>query len=227
MKMKLHFEKNYLVVYEWSVEDRGRLTERQTCKLSKNTSIINVGLWMEWSSLTRYSDVIMSMMASQIISVSIVFATICSGADQRKHQSSVSLAFVKGIQRSSVDSPQKGPVTWKIFPFDDVIMKSINSSSVIDNSNTILWAGHVHHRNSTGYTESIVQKKAYQQTLKSATIFCHISSAMLNNSLIQEKVFEIFQHCACWWPSTIRCKDICRHNIEESWVSYTYSFSTW
>ena len=45
-----------------------------------------------------------------------------TGADQRKLQSSVSLAFVRGIHRWSVDSPHKGPVTRKIFPFYDVIM---------------------------------------------------------------------------------------------------------
>ena len=44
------------------------------------------------------------------------------GADQRKHQSSVSLAFVRGIHRWSVNSPHKGPVTRKIFSFDDVIV---------------------------------------------------------------------------------------------------------
>ena len=43
-------------------------------------------------------------------------------ADLRKHQSSVSLAFVQGIHRWPVNSPHKWPVTWKMFPFDDVIM---------------------------------------------------------------------------------------------------------
>ena len=42
--------------------------------------------------------------------------------DQRKHQSSASLAFVWGIHRWPMNSPQKGPVTRKMFPFDDVIM---------------------------------------------------------------------------------------------------------
>ena len=64
----------------------------------------------------------MSAIASQITGVSIVYSTVCSGADQRKHQSSASLAFVRGIHRWPVDSPHKGPVTRKIFPFDDVIM---------------------------------------------------------------------------------------------------------
>ena len=45
-----------------------------------------------------------------------------SGADQRKHQSSALLAFVRGIHRWSVNTPDKGPVTRKIFPLDDVIM---------------------------------------------------------------------------------------------------------
>ena len=52
----------------------------------------------------------------------IVYSTIYSKADQRKHQSSASLAFVQGIQRWPVNSPHKRPVTQKMFPFDDVIM---------------------------------------------------------------------------------------------------------
>ena len=69
----------------------------------------------------HYSDVIISVMASQITSVSFVCPSICSGADQRKHQSSASLTFVRGIHRWPVDSPHIGPVTQKMFPFDDVL----------------------------------------------------------------------------------------------------------
>ena len=65
-------------------------------------------------------------MASQITGVSIVYSTLCSCADQRKHQSSASLVFVWGIHRWPVNSPHKGPVPRKIFPFDDVIMKRQN-----------------------------------------------------------------------------------------------------
>ena len=53
----------------------------------------------------------------------IVYSTFYSGADQRMHKSSASLAFVKGIHRWPVNSPQKGPVTRKRFPFDDVILR--------------------------------------------------------------------------------------------------------
>ena len=71
----------------------------------------------------HYNDVIMSMRASQITSVLSVYSNACSGADQRKHQNSASLAFVRGIHQALVNSPHEGPVTWKMFPFDDVIMK--------------------------------------------------------------------------------------------------------
>ena len=64
----------------------------------------------------------MRAMAAQITSFAIIYATVYSGADQRKHQSSASLAFVRGINRSPVNSLYKGQVTRKIFPFDDVII---------------------------------------------------------------------------------------------------------
>ena len=41
----------------------------------------------------------MSMMASQITSLLIVYSAVYSGTDERKHQSSASLAFVRGINR--------------------------------------------------------------------------------------------------------------------------------
>ena len=61
--------------------------------------------------LTHYNDVIMGAITSQITSL-----------NQRKHQSSASLAFVRWIHRGPVNSPHKWPVTRKFFPFDDVIM---------------------------------------------------------------------------------------------------------
>ena len=61
--------------------------------------------------------------------VTIVCSTVCSGADERKHKSSASLVFVRGIHRWPVVSPHKGLVTRKMFPFDDVIM--INEAMVL------------------------------------------------------------------------------------------------
>ena len=79
--------------------------------------------------ITHYSDFIMGVIASQITSLTIVYSTVYSDVNQRKHLSSASLAFVRGIHRSPVNSTHKGPVTRKMFPFDDVIMANGNSSS--------------------------------------------------------------------------------------------------
>ena len=73
-------------------------------------------------------------MASQITSLTIIYSTVYSGADQRKHQSSASLAFVRGIHRGPVNSLHKGPVTRKMSPFDDVIMGRAKTAFV-DNEN--------------------------------------------------------------------------------------------
>ena len=70
----------------------------------------------ECCGICHYSDVIMSSLTSQITSVSIVYSTVNSGADQRKLQSSASLAFVRAIHRWPWASNAV------MFPFDDVIM---------------------------------------------------------------------------------------------------------
>ena len=72
--------------------------------------------------LLHYDDVIMTMLASQITSLAVVYSIVYSGVNQRKHQSSASLAFVREIHRGPVNFPHKWPVTRKMFPFDDVIM---------------------------------------------------------------------------------------------------------
>ena len=59
---------------------------------------------------------------SQITSVSFVCSTVRLGADQRKHQSSAPLAFVRGIHQWPVASLHKRPITRKMFPRDGVIM---------------------------------------------------------------------------------------------------------
>ena len=79
-------------------------------------------VWRHCDAISHYNDAIMIVMASQITSLTIVYSTVYSGTDGRKHQRSASLAFVRGIHRWPVNSPHKGPVTRKMFPFDDVIM---------------------------------------------------------------------------------------------------------
>ena len=65
----------------------------------------------------QYSDVIMSAMASLITGVTIIYPTVCSGADKKKLR-------VTGLHERNwlVNSPHKWPITRKMFPFDYVIM---------------------------------------------------------------------------------------------------------
>ena len=85
----------------------------------------------------------MGAIASQITSLTIVYSTVYSDADQRKHESSASLAFVRGFHRGPVNSPYKWPVTRKMFPFDDVIMSC--------------WLSNVFPSNDLGFSADIVR----------------------------------------------------------------------
>ena len=85
---------------------------RLSCTILSNWYVFITSRWRHQSA-----------MAFQITSLTIVCSVVYSGADQWKHQSSASLAFVWGIHRWPVNSPHKWPVPWKMFPFDDVIMK--------------------------------------------------------------------------------------------------------
>ena len=91
--------------------------------LQQSIGTYNISIWYDNLSLElsleadyyHYSHVIMGAMASQITSLMIVYSTICSDADQRKHQTSASLDFVRGIHRGQVNYPHKGPVTRQCF----------------------------------------------------------------------------------------------------------------
>ena len=100
----------------------------QKCGTCWKTIVYIVLNNVELFNWSHYGVVIMSAMASQITDVSIVCSSIGWGTDQRKHQSSASLAFVSGNHRWLADSPHKGPVPQKMFPFGDVIMKSASLS---------------------------------------------------------------------------------------------------
>ena len=88
----------------------------------------------------HYNDAIMGTIASQITSLTSVYSTVYSDADQRKHKSSATLAFLRGIHRGPVNI---WTVTRKMFPFDDVIMcitsrtlaSYIPAASLLENEN--------------------------------------------------------------------------------------------
>ena len=64
---------------------------------------------------THYCDVIMTSVASQITSLAVVYSIVYSDADERKHQSSASLAFVRGIHRDRWIPRTKGQSRGKCF----------------------------------------------------------------------------------------------------------------
>ena len=72
--------------------------------------------------LVHYNAVMMGAIASQITSLTIVDSTVYSDADQRKRQSSTSLAFVRGIHRwpCSTDQLENTPKTWDIDFYSDL-----------------------------------------------------------------------------------------------------------
>ena len=110
---KLHTVKSNSPICYWSNQSK-----------AKHTKLL-IGDESEMNSNAHYDDVIMTMLASQITSLTVVYSIVYSGVNQRKHQSSASLAFVREIHRGPVNFPHKWPVTRKMFPFDDVTMKFI------------------------------------------------------------------------------------------------------
>ena len=84
--------------------------------LSCGTNIAMTSQWARWRLKNPASP---------------LFTIVYSGTDQRKHQSSASLAFVRGIHRRPVNSPPKWLVTRKKFPFNDVIMTESAQATVL------------------------------------------------------------------------------------------------
>ena len=101
--------------FRWNFQDGSEIIQ-----------VTSVPMGMDHHLDLHYNNAIMSAMVFQIIDVLIFFSTVCSGADQRKHQNSTSLAFVRGIHRWPVDSSHKGPVARQMYPFDDVIMRNVS-----------------------------------------------------------------------------------------------------
>ena len=110
----------------WMIWDTTEQTDRQPGRQTHRVEGYGQRYHLPWpcniSRLTHYNDEMMSAMASKITSVSIAYSTVYSVADKKTHQSSTSLAFVRGIHRWPVNFPHKGPVTRQMFPFAYVIM---------------------------------------------------------------------------------------------------------
>ena len=99
--------------------------------------------------ISHYDDVIMTARASQIISLTTIFWIVYSGPDQRKQQSSASLAFVRGIHRWPVNSPHKGPVTRKMMKSSWITYKNVKAVKVLGSRHYLF---HMWYRYITVYT---------------------------------------------------------------------------
>ena len=82
---------------------------------ASETRVFHYTWWTLHTRIYHYNDVIMTMMASQITSLMTVYSTVYSDADQIKHQSSASLAFVWGIHRDRWIPRTKGQLRGKCF----------------------------------------------------------------------------------------------------------------
>ena len=123
----------------------------------------------------------MGEMASQITSLASVYSTVYSGADQRIHQSSVSLAFVRRIHRWPVNSPHQGPVTRKVFPFwwrhhklcmiwlKKRLVPNYNKPKIARTICIMFWLYCTLCNNNTTHTDHYAQQLTFQQRYKSAT----------------------------------------------------------
>ena len=85
--------------------------------LLSNLEACSLAVLLPWTNHlpSHYNDVIMTTMASQITSLKVAYSTVYSDADQRKHQSSASLAFVWGIHRDRWIPRTKGQLRGKCF----------------------------------------------------------------------------------------------------------------
>ena len=152
---------------------------------SKDLVLSTVG----WVITKHYSDVIMGAMASQIISLTIVYSTVYSGTDQWKYQSSASLAFVRRIHRWPGNSPQKWRVTLKMFSFDDVIVNAcfLRFSAILDSIIKILTRGMFKCRNCPNGIPMVYQNQWWHNLryiYMSANILVHYESLLASLTLV-------------------------------------------
>ena len=125
----------------------------------------------------------MCAMASQITSLTVVYSTVYSGADQIYIKSPASLAFVRGIHRWPVNSPHRWPVMRKMFQFDDVI---INRSGFLNTKYTLyhmLWTRCLVHIVSTLWRHD-------RETLSASLVICQENAATAGGFLLKRPTIK-------------------------------------
>ena len=92
-------------------------------KLNLQIDIIGSCSYVNVKELIHYNDVIMSVMVSEITSLTIVYSIVYSGIDERKTSKLRISGLCVGNSPVTGWFRHKGPVTWKMFPFDNVIIR--------------------------------------------------------------------------------------------------------
>ena len=156
----------------------------------------------EWYN--HYNDVIMGVMTSQITIITIVYSTIYSGADQRKHQSSASLATPRHWW--PVNSPHKWPVTRKMFPFNDIIkipclgIADYDFNELMDfwnTGNARIWKGFPYIKHCTAFNMVYLSRYIYiwlELLFMSFMSFMYISSLHCTH-YTSSPILPIWQCC--------------------------------
>ena len=104
---------------------RRKMCNRLKTKISQRERLLfSLSRLEVYRNQKHYNDVIMFAMASQITSLTIDYSTVNSWRRSKKTSKLYVTGLVRGIHRRPVNSPNKGPVTWKMFSFDDVIMNT-------------------------------------------------------------------------------------------------------
>ena len=148
--------------------------------------------------ISHYNDVIMTTIASQITSLAVVYSTVYSDADQRKHQSSESLAFVWGIHRDRWIPRTKGQLRGKCF---HLMTSSWFRQVAISTLATCIQ--HLSHMRTNFLCSRDVDYTFGSRTFN-IEIFIHIDCLVQDCSISSALAIEIMQSCTkqsrkwCW-----------------------------
>ena len=124
-------ENNSLLNYSWWLNCADRSTDPNNKIIADPNSGLQRVNYKGYNSFgvvhCNNIDVIMTTMASQITSFTVVYSTVYSDADKKKTSKLRVTGLCAGNSPGPVNSPHKGAVTRKMFPYDDVIMWQINA----------------------------------------------------------------------------------------------------
>ena len=154
----------------------------------------------------------MSAIASQMASLTIVYSIVYSGTDQRKHQSSASLAFVRGFTGDRWIPRTKGQLSGKCFHLMtsscnlllDVTWCVIRLCFAPPNWNTIQ-----RHRNK----DTLFFKPAYQFENDACKMTFSLCQVLISCTFIPLTSFRFHYR---WWS---RQKSTCYSWISSTWAS--------